>query len=478
MKKVCNSCLTILCFLLLLTACRKADTDFTYSPANPRAGQPVSFSPVTSSADKWEWNFGDGSTSTLAMPTKTYKRAGTYTVTLRVDEKDSRRVSKQITILDTVPTFTLQNDSIMHYMHSAKLSALIYNPYNYDMSYDWIFDTTCIAVLGSNTGQEISVCPLVFDTTLTISLSYRSAEGKMSGTVENSFYVENTPAASLLMATADGKLYCQRKYDIAVSVDKSLREKPVNIAPQQLAGKKVTILLTDTACCYIVASDAAKSTFYIYAMDLSSHNLQTVIECDFPINSAMLLDGYIYFTTDDAICRIDTAVRDRKASTSIELLFANSSSLTGWDTSLGIHGIAWCNGIFFAGSGQSLYRFQTEDINSGTAPALLPLFSDGTYNFSHIKADRIQGRLYLYDIAAGLLSVCKLDGTSAQTVTNQTNGAFAINNELDILCYNVQGSGIVSLPLVHSATTLSVLKADTVNTIDNVVALAIDQKER
>ncbi|MCS6819225.1 MAG: PKD domain-containing protein [Chitinophagales bacterium] len=37
----------------------------------------------------WSWNFGDGSTSTLKNPTKTYSRPGTYTVCLKIVTKDS-----------------------------------------------------------------------------------------------------------------------------------------------------------------------------------------------------------------------------------------------------------------------------------------------------------------------------------------------------------------------------------------------------
>ena len=53
------------------------------------AGQPVPFDGSGSSdpeghALTYDWSFGDGSTSTLPMPTHTYLAAGSYTVTLRV----------------------------------------------------------------------------------------------------------------------------------------------------------------------------------------------------------------------------------------------------------------------------------------------------------------------------------------------------------------------------------------------------------
>lgn len=63
-------------------------------PYDGLAGQPVQFDGSASSDDQghtltYEWDFGDGGTATLAMPTHTYSAAGTYTVTLRVCESAS-----------------------------------------------------------------------------------------------------------------------------------------------------------------------------------------------------------------------------------------------------------------------------------------------------------------------------------------------------------------------------------------------------
>ena len=61
-------------------------------PGGPYTGQPgqaIQFNGTNSwdadgSVNSYSWNFGDGTTSTGAMPLKTYAAAGTYTVTLRV----------------------------------------------------------------------------------------------------------------------------------------------------------------------------------------------------------------------------------------------------------------------------------------------------------------------------------------------------------------------------------------------------------
>lgn len=97
--------ISIAVFLLALAACSGGgigigsidlgDISIHFPVAGPGgpydglAGEPVQFDGSGSSDNEshpltYEWDFGDGGTSTLAMPTHTYAVAGTYTVTLRV----------------------------------------------------------------------------------------------------------------------------------------------------------------------------------------------------------------------------------------------------------------------------------------------------------------------------------------------------------------------------------------------------------
>jgi PKD repeat protein len=58
---------------------------FAYAPLNPVAGQNVAFTDQSSGTiASWTWNFGDGTTSTLRNPGKSYGQAGTYHVVLTV----------------------------------------------------------------------------------------------------------------------------------------------------------------------------------------------------------------------------------------------------------------------------------------------------------------------------------------------------------------------------------------------------------
>ncbi|MEM6272030.1 MAG: PKD domain-containing protein [Bacteroidota bacterium] len=55
---------------------------FTQNTTNICEGQGVTFTDQSTGATQWNWDFGDGGTSTQQNPTHTYATAGTYTVTL------------------------------------------------------------------------------------------------------------------------------------------------------------------------------------------------------------------------------------------------------------------------------------------------------------------------------------------------------------------------------------------------------------
>jgi PKD repeat protein len=57
--------------------------NFTAAPNPANISQTITFTDTSTGAPtSWQWNFGDGTTSTLQNPTKSYSAAGTYTVSL------------------------------------------------------------------------------------------------------------------------------------------------------------------------------------------------------------------------------------------------------------------------------------------------------------------------------------------------------------------------------------------------------------
>jgi PKD repeat protein len=63
---------------------------FTASPSNELSipNYTFGFKDISANAISWEWTFGDGSASTLQNPSHTYANEGTYTVTLKVLNKE------------------------------------------------------------------------------------------------------------------------------------------------------------------------------------------------------------------------------------------------------------------------------------------------------------------------------------------------------------------------------------------------------
>jgi len=71
-------------------------------------GLPVAFSSAGSvdldgTIASYNWNFGDGTTSSAANPTKSYRYSGPFTVTLTVTDNQGATGTKQITVTQAAP---------------------------------------------------------------------------------------------------------------------------------------------------------------------------------------------------------------------------------------------------------------------------------------------------------------------------------------------------------------------------------------
>lgn len=141
---------------LMVIGCKKVDVEFSYSPAQPKAGETVKFTNTSSAGETWNWDFGDKSTSLTKNPTKVYRKPGTYLVTLVVDSAKYNTCSHSITIYDTIPTFVSSTDSICHYT-DVTLSANVYNPFGYTLGYKWELPESCVLTSGTINSSSITV---------------------------------------------------------------------------------------------------------------------------------------------------------------------------------------------------------------------------------------------------------------------------------------------------------------------------------
>ncbi|MEO7906865.1 MAG: PKD domain-containing protein, partial [Saprospiraceae bacterium] len=61
---------------------------FTLEHPTVAAGETAHYNNCSENAHHYEWDFGDGASSTLEMPTHVYNTAGSYIVKLEVFNKD------------------------------------------------------------------------------------------------------------------------------------------------------------------------------------------------------------------------------------------------------------------------------------------------------------------------------------------------------------------------------------------------------
>lgn len=82
---------------LMLSSCAvKPIAGFTMPTQKVTAPADVTFTNTSKNAESYEWDFGDGKTSTEAAPTHSYNHSGNYTVVLKAKKGNKTITSKQM----------------------------------------------------------------------------------------------------------------------------------------------------------------------------------------------------------------------------------------------------------------------------------------------------------------------------------------------------------------------------------------------
>ena len=192
--------------VLMLIGCKKVTVDFTYSPAEPKAGETVSFTNLSSAGENWVWTFGDNATSLSKSPNKIYKKPGEYVVTLMVDSAKNQTHSKSITIYDTVPTFTCLSEDISHYQ-DVTFKANIYNPFNYALKFNWTLPENCVIAAGDTCSSTIVV---YFSSPGKASIQLTINQKDKEFNIRKEYTVLETQAPAIVMCCTDKSVVRQR----------------------------------------------------------------------------------------------------------------------------------------------------------------------------------------------------------------------------------------------------------------------------
>jgi len=80
---------------LLLSSCSRPIASFTYDRAEKSAPSKVTFNNASKKADNYEWDFGDGNTSSEPTPSHQYFKPGKYTITLKAMKDGKSKTTKK-----------------------------------------------------------------------------------------------------------------------------------------------------------------------------------------------------------------------------------------------------------------------------------------------------------------------------------------------------------------------------------------------
>ena len=293
-------------------ACKKTEIEFSYSPSAPRAGQSVTFSNLCSAGEEWAWTFGDGATSTLKSPTHVYKKPGTYVVTLKVDDKNARKVAKEITIYDTIPSFGCA-DTVFYIYQDYTFAAQIYNPYNYEVDYLWnlaeygdYIQLTDTAV-GLTTNQLSLFFTQPHDA---IPLSLRIVLSGDTTPITKTFAVLDRPTNSVLIRTADNdyrqRIFGQRAEQEKIDADATALLDAEQDTAQTYNGKAFTLSELSSTFSGIQGFHIANRKLYyrangLWVANIDGSNRVQIDEADCPAMTLDLTDNRIYWANNQGV---------------------------------------------------------------------------------------------------------------------------------------------------------------------------------
>ena len=456
---------------MIVSSCSKGEIDFSYTQADPRCGQTISFSNTSTKGDsdsKWEWVFGDGATSTLKSPSKIYRKAGTYMVTLTLDKKKFQRVAKEVVVFDSVPSFTCSADTIGTFQ-DVTFKALTYNPNNLKLEYEWVMPASAEIISGDLTTETLQV--YFTEPIDSVEISLITTLGGEETTKTQKFHISRTPAHSLIMATDGGQLLRHRIYTRAIA-------EPDTITPEGIDLTAVKQMLVDENTLYIFNA-AAGEKGAIYAYDMESGKVETVIrnaasvsECAFVCGT---LNGDNMYFADEGnkhVFRIPIDTRNQTFTDGNAQLFAAGTSLTGFESG-DCTGVGVFADLIYIGATNGIYRFVESDINSGVAPKTGVL---GSSTVSAIRIDSVAGKIY--SVEEGRLMIRNIDGTFPvelvkEDVVPSTLNICNTGNSV-VFCSN---DSVWSIPLVQSRNnTTTAEKKHLVEA--SATALAIDYIKR
>ena len=438
MKKTIVSIVLFSTLILFIQSCTHIEVDFSYSPEQPRAGESVSFTNTSTDGDDWEWNFGDGSTSTSKSTSHVYKRAGTYTVRLRLDGKDRYTIARQVVVADTVPTINRNIESVNYY-EPVVYSVLIYNPNKLDVSYKWSFSENAQSdsiTSGEAVSPTVEVLFTKRKTQEIVELEVTVGENTFN--ISDTVFVNDVALLSLLYAEKDSNIFRQRilKNGVEAPIDLGV---PSGKHPFTMAAHNDNLYIFDAGT-EIVYSDSwvgnTDGDGNIRVVNMQTNEAVEIINnfgasSQYGFFNGYVDENYVYWTDySDFVYKIPATAKgsvftndDAKSSSSYYL--ADVGAL-GYNLSQGNASGGFCiyDGLYFwAKRGEKdkgIFKFGAADIGiTGSEPSAGKILTN--YAIRAIATDKINRQIYFSVTAPEEnigLWVAGINGNPARRIEN------------------------------------------------------------
>lgn len=465
MKK---SIIILLCVLAIaITSCKNNDVYFVYSPKMPHAGQTIVFSNQTTEGEDWAWSFGDGSTSTSKSPSKIYKQTGTYTVTLKVDNKASRTYTTTITIADTIPSIGL-SDTVVYYFQPITMKAEAYNPFSKTQNYEWHLPANTQIISGDTASRSLTVLFKDCDQEVEVSCLY--TQGDSARNIRTSIFVEDQPARALVQARS-GDIRRMRIYEYGIE-----KASSYDISWGNAASQPSSIQVVDDKL-YIFNADQTTNGM------IACYNIKNNA-CEVLIKNATDGEGqgfehgftdanYLYWTAADNIYKAPIVGTNRSFTAGGDMLFANAANVgNGLATGKESGGLTRYNNVFAYAYDKGLYFFSDNEIGGTAANA--PILTD--QQIRRFAIDKINRKVY-FATESGLY-ISNIDGSQVVLIDAQANSkSILIANEDNLLFWTTE-EGVFYMPLVKTGNNRFTQEKVQLNSDGDVCALAIDGTPR
>lgn len=466
---------------LLAVGCKKKEVIFTFSPEQPRAGQTVTFTNGTSEGEKWEWTFGDGTSSASKNPSKVYRKAGSYTVTLKVDGKNNLTYTQSLTVVDTVPRIELAEDSMVYYYHPVKLRMSAYNPYSYEKTYLWVLNDSVELLEGDLDDEQITVIFKQHD--VNVEVGCLLSIGDAYFVCEQTFFVNDTTAPALFMSPKEVYGLCyQRIFPYGVEEPKRYMTSVeqvdaffgVSLWPESgvVEGDYMYLFFSkDTPYPYGYGEDM------ITAFNLTTHRDANLITSS-PLSAGTLHDGMVYWVgdTDGIIYRLPASARHQTFTPGMSSpLYWTDVTRLGFGLTAGQRatGLAWYNDVCMIAYGTGIYRFTQTSPLSATEGKGAILTDVAVKRFA---IDAMARKIY-YLTSEGL-HVCNINGSNARLITGEADGsALCIDNAMNRVYWS-QHDGVYYLPLIQASNNASTDVPMQLNEVPDVYSIVLDPTPR